>query len=291
MSGCFKKAPLVYVTARVRVSQVPPLSDNQLRDLQQDLMQHGLVHPKQGQAQEIAIQIEQRAGITPQPTLSQVTRYGFFSKDKTKSLIIDKNHIEWRSSSYSKYGDFIKGLNSCISAINRSVEPLQYLAVEEISLSYADIIVPNNSRKLADYFDLSDQILPLSFIDEPEDIFQFGQVQVTRIVKTNQQITINLEQLPIQNGRIGKILPQDMGEPDNNFAMPITLRDEWLNSSSNDYALLMSRAAQIIPEDCNLKNFLAEEQFKELHITTKDTFTKLLNKKVCYTDWEYSEEQ
>lgn len=284
MSGHFKKAPLVYVTARINTTPLPALLPDQKALVQQSLMKCGLVLNEVSLAH--TLNLEQQAGSTPSFTASQ--RQAYFSQDRKQCLLLDNNAIEWRVTAYDKYSDFIKSFEANLKILLEAVDCLGHLVCREFVLSYADIITPQNKHNLSDYFNKADSILPLSYYKgETNYVKQIGQSQVTRVTRQDQKITISLEQLPIEENKIKKLLPEALLEPDQNLGMPIPIRDEWRNLTNGDYGLLMTQAGILQKVELNNMNF--ESTFGDIHKLTKKTFISLLNVEVCNQDWEYKD--
>src|SRR5690606_24777483 len=131
-----------------------------------------------------------------------VTRQAFMSADKHECLVIDEaGSIEYRVSRYNKYSDFIERFEGLLRAMVEAVEAVGFIQSQEFVLSYADLIIPLGDRVLADYFRQKESVLPLNILSPTEnDERRLGQVQVTRVTKPTEKISINLEQLPIVEG-------------------------------------------------------------------------------------------
>jgi len=285
MSGRFKKAPLVYVSARINTTPVPQLLPDQKALLQQAMMKCGLVINVESNAQ--AINLDQQIGGNP--SFTPIQRLAFFSQDRSQCLLIDKDAIEWRVTTYNKYADFIQSFENNVEALLKAVDFLGHLACHEFILSYADIIAPQNNHNLNDYFKNADSILPLSYYKahSSSDVKQVGHSQVTRVTRPDQKITISLEQLPIEENKIKKLLPEPLMEPDQKLGMPLEIRDEWRSPTSGDYGLLMTQAG--ILEKVSIDKMSFESTFGDNHKLTKETFNSLLNFEVCNQDWEYED--
>lgn len=293
MPGQYKKAPLVYVTARIRTTPIPNLSPDQVTLIQQVMVKNGLVIPVTSQGKSVninplATMNPADLGTTPAINFQNITRYGFLAFDRTQCLVIDADGIEWRASQYTKYENFVQSFTKILDALIETVDVFGFIHTQELVLSYADLITPMMGRSLGDYFKNADAILPLSFLkDKKQDVRQMGQIQVVRIIKPTQKITISLEQLPVLDKKVHKYLPAEMIEPDNALSMPILLREESKYIEATSYGLLMTQAGLL--ENFPLKTFNIDNEFKALHKLTSDTFKSLLNEEICNQDWEYTD--
>ena len=289
MSGQFNKAPLVYVSARIRTTELPELLADQRAALHQAMIRCGLPEAIKSEIQTIEFALEESSAQGRPNTL---TRRAFFSADRTQSLIIDRDAIEFRVSAYSKYADFMARYEELISALTGAVDVLAQVACQEYTLRYADVIVPYPGRKLADYFAGDGRILPLeAFFDNNSslgsisDEVRVGQVQISRIRAKSEKIDLVLEQLPVRDGKLGRPLPMAMVEPDVKFNMPLNINRPEDLSSVSDYALLMTQAAKL--DNKELGELDVKHEFSSLHQLTKETFWNLIDESVCGHDWEY----
>lgn len=291
MPGRFKKAPLVYVTARIRTTPLPTLSTDQTAMVQQAMMKCGLLISEKSQSQvvditQLATIVSDEQMVDKSKLVTHVQRQGFFKSDRTECLILGHDTIEWRASKYTKYDTFALSFEKAIRALLGSVEVYACLVTQELVLSYADVIAPKHGRLLGDYFSAPDNILPLSFLGgKNDDVQQVGLVQVTRVTSPTEKISISLEQLPVTGGKIQKFLPEALREPDNNFSMPLHLQKEWVDLDSDDYGLLMTQAGMLSNSTLNELDYSAT--FGGLHNLTRDTFRSLIKRSICNEDWEY----
>jgi len=292
MSGRFRKAPLVYVTARVRTTELPEISSEQRAALEQSMIRIGLPELKHSRLKEYHLTVLPGGEHnTPQVSADgqsrQISRRAFFSDDREECLIIDSDNLEFRTTRYNKYRDFIERFNSLLQAVVASVDGYAEVISHEFVLSYADIIVPYEGRELSAYFADDGKLLPLNaFSAEPAAAQEqrVGQVQITRITSPNERIDLTLEQLPIIEGILPRHLPLAMLEPDRALSMPLSPQlPEQVGEGT--YGLCMTQAAKLAR--IKLHELELEAVFSSLHAITKTTFNSLLNREVCNRDWEY----
>lgn len=283
MAGRYRKAPLVYVVASFRVNEIPALTTDQEALLQQGMMKLGLRRVLSENPQ-FEIDLSNKQGLLQ----STQKRVGFFSEDQTEALIFGGSFIEWRVTKYSKYDGFISGFKKTLASVIEAVDSLGYMEAQEFVLSYSDIIIPKQNRTLSDYFAKSDSILPLSFLGENNDLQRVGAVQVTRVINLNQKITISVEQLPVVGGQINKFIPDQMGEPDQKFQMPLNITADWQISERGDYAIMATQAAKLTK--IKVKDLSVVDAYSDLKKLTSETFKELINRSVCDEDWEFNDE-
>ncbi len=290
MSGRYAKAPLVYMTARIKTTTLPNLTSDQWALVEQAMVKLHLPERVSGEVREVKVTVPAGTNQELISTTNTLPRYGFFSVDRSNSLILDQDGIEWRTSSYSRYVDLCQRIGSVLAALCETVDAYRFVPAQELSLSYVDFIAPLTSRNLSDYFAGSTSVLPLGMLKGAQgDLKNFGHVQVNRIIESNQRIFISLEELPTIEGKLGRLLPQSMMEPDDRFTMPLNLRDDWKEIPFSHYALLTTQAALLT--STQLKDLNFQDTCDPIHQLTRKTFKDLINKKVCDIDWEYIEDE
>lgn len=288
MPGRYAKAPLVYMTARIKTTPLPNLTGDQWALVEQAMIKHGLPDPVRSEIQELSLAVPAEPNQAPVPAVKAKTlpRHGFFSIDRSHSLILDQNGIEWRTSAYTRYANLCQKIEGTLNALCEAVDAYHFIPAQELSLSYVDLIAPLESRALSDYFVNGDSVLPIGlFKGTDRDRQNFGSVQVDRIVEPNTRIFVSLEELSTIKGKPSNILPPSMIEPDPRFAMPLSLRDEWSTIGSDHYALLTTQAALLTNTQLGKLKF--EEACDPIHQLTQSTFDGLINRAVCDVDWEY----
>lgn len=280
MTGKYRKAPLVYMSAILRTTPFPELEDNELKSLSRSMLRIGFPIPEESWIDEVDL-------TTPSVALSKVRRRAYFSIDRRKCIIIDRHGIELRFTDYNKYQDFALLMDKVLSGFS-DFSDIGLLHTQEITLSYADVIVPFGERKLEDYFAKGDRTLPLSVLSDVGSPGEtIGNIQLTRVVGRTKKILSSIEQLPVISNQVVKFLPLILAETAVNFNMPIDVRPEWRDVSSDFYCLLTTQASMLLSKQ--LKDVVFSSETNELHGLVSKTFEEMINKKVCDVDWEYSE--
>ncbi|WP_341580851.1 TIGR04255 family protein [Marinobacter metalliresistant] len=295
MPGQYRKPPLIYVTATIHTVEIPELDSNGDRELHHAMVRAGLTERRQSTTSGYNLEELTRAaqgGTSLQNVRKELTRKGFFNADHSECLILDPNYLEYRVTKYEKYQTFIDRLAEIVRAVN-SVDIIGYIDVREIILTYCDAIIPVYGTELSQYFNADSSVLPLDFIKnhQPNDVFQAGQLQVTRVIRPNEKISIHLEQLPYdKNSTISKPTKWLTGpviEPDPKLNMQLRPREEWVTQPRNDqyFGLLTIRASKIYQK--RMADFNVADAFASAHEITKETFIQVINKPVCDQDWEF----
>lgn len=278
MAGKYRKAPLVYMSAAIKTTPFTELSEDEWRDLSRMMLRMDFPIPEESWIDEV--------DLSPLPEVTKVKRRAYFSIDRKTSIVFDKNALELRTTSYNKYLDFTRIMEKFLREVS-SLSDIGLLHVQEVTLSYVDIIVPFNGRKLEDYFAKGDRALPLGVLDDVGPAHQsIGNLQLTRVVDGTKKIFFAIEQVPTISKQVRKFLPLGLSELSHNFSMPIDIMPEWENVSSDYYCLLTTQASMLLPKQ--LKDVVFSLETKDLHSLVSKTFNDIINKENCNVDWEYT---
>lgn len=282
MSGYFEQAPLSYVVAKIDTTELPPLLKEQFATLRQAMLEFNLVHYERSDGKEV--QIKADLSKKNEASFSDSPRLGFLDSDRDNCFILDRHCLEWRTTNYSKYDDFLSSFICVFQSFIDCVPAVNKVEIKQASLAYVDVIIPDNDKELKNYF-MDPNILPLSSIaDNTNDLIQIGRLDLTRVISKTEKVNVSLEELP---QRAGKFLPDALMEAEQKFAMPINLPFKLDPASEKKYALLMTQAftlANMSLSDINLKDL-----FSGLHLSTKNTFNSLINFDLCSNCWNYHE--
>ena len=301
MTGKFENAPLVYVTANIRTSSLPGLTSEQSAEIEQFMVNEGLIHHKTSSITAFEIKLDGTLNPATEPEASRVqddkSRHGYFSDDAQEAVIVSPEGFEWRSCRYETYSDFRDSFSRRISKFVDIVEPYGEVKVKEVMLSYVDVIAPLENRKLPDYFSSGSEMLPLAFFDNMSnlggsgDLHQSGITQATRIVSPKQKITVIIEQIPTNDGSVTKCIPDVLVEIDNRFEQSLTIKKDWGQEYSDrkDYVLLLTQAATL--PSCRLKDYRDRDLFNDAYQLSKELFESLINREVCNEDWEFTTQE
>ena len=297
MTGRYKKAPLIYMIARVHATAIPKLTSDQKAILGQIMRALGYKNEVDSVAQEwgvnFAFPTENKDDSLIQVDERQFKRRAYFDDTKQNVFIFEKESIEFRTTAYTKYVDVAAKIQSVIDEVNNQIPVCKDILVREISLTYVDMIFPINDRNIGDYFSSKEDILPLAIFDvqNNDDVTSFGSIQVTRVVEANKRIVISLEQLPATaQGRPTKILPSRLVEQEPKFAMPVSIvigNPETSTKQKGHYALLTTESGTMI--SLELKDLDFKEYSETIHEQTSKMFKSLIDENVCNLDWEYTE--
>lgn len=207
--------------------------------------------------------------------------------DKRSSLVVEPDAIEYRTTDYQGFDDFISRFKSILTQLNQVFNFYHNALVQEVTLSYVDVVASFDEQyKLSDFF-CNSIVLPLESQSQyyQGDIIQMGKLDFSRVIEPNLKVYVSLEQLPI---KAGKLIPDLLMESSKAFGMPIALEKALSESTDNHYALLMSQASTIPSENTKLVSF-DFGLFDKVHIYSKEVFLNMLNRDVSDNVWVYKE--
>ncbi|WP_448684397.1 TIGR04255 family protein [Enterobacter cloacae] len=283
MSARYRKPPLSYVTARLQFSStLPKRTSNQAGELDQAMALGDFIIKESSHLNTFEMNVNMTENNAQQPSFSMVERIGYFTRDRKFGVLFDQNSIEFRTSEYFNYENFLENLDKIKSIILEIIPAYGKVEVKETVLSYVDLIVKAEEfdYKLSDFFN-SPTILPSHHYSNSNAVFFAAKNEYNELVTAKNRVFISLEELP-QNAL--KVVPDSLIEFDNKFSMPISVSRMPNANSAETYVLLTTQAGQIHDKAFGLVNFT--ELFEDSHESCKRVFTKLIRADVADLVWE-----
>lgn len=283
MSARYRKPPLSYVTARLQFSSTLPIrTSNQVGELDQAMTIGDFIIKESSHVNQFEMNVNMTESNALPPSFSMVERIGYFTRDRKLGVLIDQNSIEFRTSEYFDYEDFLKTLDKIKDIILSIVPAYDKVEVKETVLSYVDLIVEAEEfdYKLSDFFN-SPTILPSHHYNNNNALFLAAKNEYNELLTAKNRVFISLEELP-QNAL--KVVPDSLIEFDNKFSMPISVSRMPSATSTEPYVLLTTQAGQIHDKAFGLVSFT--ELFGDSHDSCKRVFTKLIRADVADLVWE-----
>ncbi len=286
MTGKFNKAPLVYASAHISTTPIP-LTIDQKTMLAQAMVKCGLPVSLSAEIEAIEFGNDQN---TTSPKLKDLEFNGYFSVDRTESVVFGNDYIEWRTSNYTTYAEMADRISSILDLIIDKIDFINDALTRELTIKYCDLIIPIKDRTIEDYFE-EKSILPLfQGIQIDSDIDCMGKTDVTRIVKKKLRMSMLLEQLRLnEEGAPTKSISDMMVEPIPKFGMPIKNKHETNREKSGYYYAILGTSASKLLEE-KFSELDKKTLFSDLHSVIGEFFRSIINSDVCNEDWEYTEE-
>ncbi|MFD3223365.1 TIGR04255 family protein [Rahnella aceris] len=284
MAGRYLKAPLSYVVARINTSPLPKLVNEQGAYLGQEMALNGLIFREHSDAKQFDF-TRLVIDVPDDPfKIELVNRTCFLDKSKTNSFLIEQNGLEFRTTSYTTYYNFIESFEKLLQTLIECVPAIGKAQIGEVVLSYVDVIVPSEGYELKDFFSKKDLALPMNAYGHQDGVYKSAKNEFNSVIDEKHRVSISLEQIPQS---VGRLIPDSMIEPEGKFGMPINLHYPPSKQKEDDYIILSTFSAQI--HDASLEEKNLQEIFKDAHSYSREAFDSLIDPEVCNKVWEYKE--
>lgn len=283
MSARYRKPPLSYVTAKLQFSSVlPEKTQDQSAQLDQNMFLEDYIIKETSPLTQFEMQFNEGELSKNAPILRTVERSGFFNRNRDFAVILDHNSVEFRTSNYTEYEEFISKFDAVKDIIVKIIPAYGKAEIKESILSYVDIIVPdeNYDYELCDFF-ISKTILPTHHYNNDEAVFLAAKNEYNELVNTKHRILISLEELP---QKAMKFIPDILAELDTSFMMPINVSRPPTPNNDNAYVLLTTQAGQI--HDKGFASLTMRDFFEQSHKSCRRVFDKFINRQVADIVWE-----
>ncbi len=279
MSGYFERAPLVYVVAKVTASDLPRLLDEQVIQLEQAMFECDLIHKAYLTVPAIVF------GQSELPEQTNVSRKCYLSSSRSEALVVDVNSIEFRVTDYRNYKTFKERFSIILDKLISVMKPWHNVRVKEISLSFVDVIIPQQ-HELPKYFSESFS-LPLDSQKDSlgSDVVQLGKLEWQRIVDGKLKVQVSVDQL---SNHVRKFIPDSLLEPSDKFAQPLSLNGNIDECNGSHYAILMTKTSTLPDDETKFESFTVEA-FDRAHEQDRLTFKSMINLPLCKDEWGYRE--
>lgn len=291
MSGRYMKAPLSYVRARLVIRELPTLLPQQDEYvlLAQKMKMIGFNYKEISEAKQFKFNMG--GGSTPEVLSGTFFRTCFLNSNRNIAILLDEQGIEYRTTRYTRFDDVCDLFQKVICAISE-ISVYNSLKIEEVILSYVDVIIGNEEYSLHEFFEHGENILPMNFFDQKGCLLSYGKTEVNKVLKDNHRVEISIEELPQKANRY---VSSELVESEPKFAMPIDMPYK-LNSESADSYVLVTTSGyelhgdEVIREEKVLQGKSVREFLEQSHITCRNEFNSLINKKVCDIVWKYEKD-
>jgi uncharacterized protein (TIGR04255 family) len=237
MKKTLSKQPLVLTALQLRYSDVPGLSQMQpqlLDDLHKAMLEEGfqekIISPADifetsfdPSSQQSKLSIEKR------------NRYLFRAEGERTIVEILSTTIILKTTNYDTFENFYSMFERLLNCFAKLVPNFNKSLIKSVGIRYVDVIVPTDEHELTDFV-VSD-ILPPKIESIPGEHLHGT---TSKIIKTDQDQSLRIvfEQLPCNDGKVHKILPDDLSEPEQKCSIKILGFETWLSVRSPTYGIL-----------------------------------------------------
>ncbi|TPW22178.1 TIGR04255 family protein [Marinobacter nauticus] len=252
MKKVLDKPPLVHAVIHLRFSDVPALtaaSPELLNSLHVSMIEEGFSEHIESQAELVDVMIDSATQQVRQRKESR-KRYLYRAAGERDIFEITQNTVVLKTTDYKTFEKFSNTFKRLLCICSEVIVGLEKALLKSIGLRYVDVIAPSNGKELREF--ISEDILPanLRALDGRRHIHGFTAKQAE--TAPGQTIRVGFEELPCNERRVHKVLPDNLLEADNRCALLISGHNEWLNVSGETYGIL---------DVDHIKNFIGSPKF------------------------------
>ncbi len=237
MKYFLKEAPLVFTVIHLEFSQNPMLSnmsDELSKSLHQSMIEKGFPEKIVSKQQVVEVVI----GLDKQPVqqASIIHRTLFRAPGEQEIVQISDNAIILKSTCYDSFEAFYEKFKSILETCVNVVPSFEKVLLKRVKLRYVDVIAPGKNDTLGDF--VSNEILPMS-LSMLDGISQRQGLTVTRAMTGEARfLQVNFEELHCNEGKVHKVLPDNLIETDPQCGLRIDGHKRWLSLTSETYGIL-----------------------------------------------------
>ncbi|WP_375058398.1 TIGR04255 family protein [Zobellella sp. DQSA1] len=238
MKKFLERSPLVHAVVHLRFSDVPSLekmSEDNLSSIHSKMIEQGFPEKLKSKAEIIDIVFEHDS-LHPKQNITTKNRYLFRASGEREIIEITGSSLLVKSSNYSNFDDFyhkfINVLKSCIEVFPEFNSAL----MKNVGVRYVNVIAPKGSRNLTDY--MQEWLLP-PCVKGMSDFNHLHGVAV-KLFETgkDQVLRLQFDELKSHDGRVMKVLPDNLIERDKDCGLIISGQDSWMSVGGGTYGLL-----------------------------------------------------
>lgn len=275
-----KHAPLVHAVLHLRFSEAPslnPISNELMKALHERMISEGFQEKIESEANIVDVGFDP---VRQQMVQNQVQRKRVLFRAAGEQDIVEilNDSIVLKTTNYQGFKDFYdkfhRVLNGCLDIFSG----LNSTLLKSVGLRYVDVIAPTGGCTLKEF--VSSEVLPPS-LDMVGPLTHHVQGATLKVIETKpgQILVVNFEELRCNGGRVYKILPDNLVEPDPNCGLIINGQSEWLVVSSETYGLLDVDHSHNFVGSPKFSVTLIESAANELYQHASDVFWNVISEK------------
>lgn len=190
------QSPLIFVLAQVKMTPVLGI-DSKIPMLQEAFR-------KQGYPRLAERRIDTTVRGTDSQTVQQDTRrqWEFIDKEKTASLLVDAEGLNYQVTRYDVFETFMKAMESALRIFVDCVQPN---LVTRLGLRFVDLVIPSGGKEIRSYFNNSLRGFAIDAADERKAFFSESvhitgpeKLFVHRYVEAKSGFAFPPDLLPVQ---------------------------------------------------------------------------------------------
>lgn len=240
MKKFLEEAPLVLSVLHLEFSKIPALSvmtQEMSNSLHQRMIEEGFAERIDSKQEVTEFAFNKSSNnLSPQQQTKNLHRTLFRASGEMDIVQVCDHALILKTTNYKRFEEFHDKFNGAIQACIDVIPNFNKALLKSVGLRYVDLIAPKPGASLPDY--ISSEVLPmsLSMLDKP--LKRHGKTFTQSQVKENQVISVVFEEIPTDQGKVHKVLPDNLIEGDPKGGLIIKGHHWWLELDSPTYGIL-----------------------------------------------------
>jgi uncharacterized protein (TIGR04255 family) len=269
-----EKAPLVHTVIHLEISRCPELklSNSEIEDaVQSRMIDLGFQDYIRSERRVFEISAKFGEGNQPSAPKEIITPRRVFRSASQKELIeVSEGSIILKTTDYRTFEDLETKYFEILSALIETVGQTKKVFLKRIGLRYVDVIAPAPGSKLSDY--IHEGMLPARLEMLPDATTLQGLMMSRSQTALGSEMTVGFEEIQPQEGKIRKVLPNNLMEPDNNCAVMIAGQSWWSNMEADTYGILDIDHIHFFQDNPIMDVELVKDKLSSLYRATSEVF-------------------
>ncbi|ELI5735574.1 TIGR04255 family protein [Vibrio fluvialis] len=236
MKKTLEKAPLVHALIHLRFAEVPDLqtiTPELQHALHIRMVEEGFPEKINSKA-DIAEWHYDNATQQMRHQKTSKERLLFRAAGEREIVEISESSLILKSTNYTTFNEFYDKFHRVLLGCQDIIKGLNKTLLKSVGLRYVDVIAPHGGSTLGDF--VSNEVQPPRLLDMGTHL-QGHSLKAVKVAE-NQVLVVNFEELPTVEGKIHKVLPDNLIEPDQKCGLIIDGQQEWFNVTSATYGIL-----------------------------------------------------
>lgn len=250
METSFKKtleqAPLVHAVIHLRVTTVPSLSvmsEELENNIHERMVKKDFPEKIISTADTHEFFFEANANKMPEVKQNKKTEKRLLFRASGGQRLIEISSREngitsiiFKTTNYLSHNDFFNDLNNLLQSLLEVVPGLSSSLLKSVGIRYINALVPKKGHDLSEF--VSEGVLPLALTNFQKMSHVIGVSAKQIETSENQMLNVRIEELRSFQGKVTKVLPDDLLEQDQKCSLSITGHDDWRSMTSETYGML-----------------------------------------------------
>ncbi|MDC5837941.1 TIGR04255 family protein [Vibrio europaeus] len=286
MKKVLEKAPLVHALIHLRFTDVPSLISLQpdlVNKLHLRMIDEGFNEKIPSRAEIIEMQFD---AVTQQARQKKIAkeRLLFRAAGEKEIVEISESSLILKSTAYSSFNEFYDKFHRILNGCQEVIDGFDKTLLKSVGIRYVDVVVPSNGRTLSDF--VNSEIQPPQLLNTGKHLRGHSLKAIE--VAANQILIVNFEELPVHQGRVHKVLPDNLIEPDQNCGLIIDGQQDWGNVTSETYGILDIDHSYNFVGSPLFDSELVKESTEKLYKQASDIFWDVISHD-AKDSWGYKE--